>query len=60
MPGIEIYDPLTGQWSYFQALAPGAWAAAERLPDDRVWLTGGQAGKSVADFNRGTWLITVR
>jgi N-acetylneuraminic acid mutarotase len=52
---IEIYDPVEDRWdSGGDLLRPGAFAAAALLPDNRVWVTGGQ---SLTKFLPYTWLI---
>jgi len=55
---IEIYDPSIDQWlTAGNLLKPAASSAAVLLSDGRVWVTGGQIGKSSTTFLPDTWLI---
>jgi hypothetical protein len=57
---IEIYDPAADRWHIAGELPrPGANAAAALLPDGRLWVTGGQAGRSGSTFWSDTWLIAL-
>jgi hypothetical protein len=45
---IEVYDPLANHWHTAGALPrPGANAAVARLPDGRLWVTGGKPASPV-------------
>jgi N-acetylneuraminic acid mutarotase len=55
---VESYDPVANRWHLAGLLPrPGANSAAAVLPDGRLWLTGGQAGRPSATYLPDTWLI---
>jgi N-acetylneuraminic acid mutarotase len=55
VPAIEVYNPVTNQWRTVANLPqPRAHAAAVRLPDGRVWLSGGRTDST---FLSDTWWL---
>lgn len=58
---VEVYDPTTNRWQIAGDLSrPRAFATVVQLPLGRLWLTGGQAGKTSTTFWADTWLIRSR
>jgi hypothetical protein len=56
---IECFTPLLKRWYVAGELPqPITYAAAEYLPDGRLWLTGGGAGHAVATAWAETWILT--
>jgi hypothetical protein len=55
---IEAYDPNTNQWKIIGELPqPRAYATGILLPNGRVWVAGGQYGRSGNIFPPETWLV---
>ena len=55
---IESYDLQVNRWRVVDKFPqPATYTAAAFLSDDRLWVTGGQAGSSDAASSPDTWLI---
>jgi len=56
---IESYDPALNHWHVVGRLPQAvAYATTTLLPDGRLWVAGGQGGKSSAAYWADTWMIT--
>ncbi len=56
---IESYDPSNDRWKIIGKIPkPVTYGAAARLPDGRLWLTGGGAGQALSPAWAETWKIS--
>jgi N-acetylneuraminic acid mutarotase len=55
---IEVYHPAVNRWhTAGEFLRPAIFAVGTVLPDDRVWITGGQGTSTGSASWQDTWLI---